>query len=141
MDLDKINEMWKKDSVIDAVLIDQAAINIPQLHHKYMTLHSEYSLLLKKKRLELRKIQHKKWLYYSGKAEPQDYEEEPFNHKVMKSDVANWIDVDEDVQRCELKVEYYCATIKTLEEILKQVHQMSYNVKNIIEWRRFVGGV
>ena len=141
MDLDKINEMWKKDSVIDDVLIDKAAINIPQLHQKYMTLHSEYTLLLKKKKLELRKMQHKKWLYYSGKADPSEYEAEPFNHKIMKGDVNYWVDVDEAVQRCELKVEYYCATIKTLEEILKQVNQMSFNIKNVIEWRRFVGGM
>ena len=140
MDLEQINEMWKRDSVIDDVLIDQAAIKIPQLHQKYMTLHREYSLLLKKKRLEMRKMQHKKWLYYSGKADPKEYEDEPFNHKVMKGDVGYWVDVDEDVQRCELKVEYYSATLKTLEEILKQVHQMSYNIKNVIEWRRFVGG-
>ena len=140
MDLEKILEMWKRDSVIDDVLIDQAAIKIPQLHQKYLTLHSEYILLSKKKAQEYRTLQHKKTLYYSGRAKPEDYEE-PFEYKVMKSDVPNWVAIDEEVQRVELKLEYYYATIKVLEDILKQVHQMSYNIKNVIEWRRFAGGV
>ena len=139
MDLEKILEMWKKDSVIDDVLIDQAALKIPQLHQKYLTLHSEYVLLSKKKSQDLRSLQHKKTLYYSGRAAPEDYKE-PFEYKVMKSDVPNWVAVDDEVQRVELKLEYYNATIKVLEDILKQVHQLSFNIKNVIEWRRFVGG-
>ena len=141
MDLAKINEMWSKDSVIDDVLIDQASINIPQLHQKYLTLHSEYTLLLTKKRQEKKKAEHIKYLYYSGKAMPEEYEDKPFPYKVMKNEVPGWIEVDEDIQKIDLKVEYYCATIKVLEEILKQINQMSFNIKNVIEWRRFVGGV
>jgi hypothetical protein len=39
-----------------------------------------------------------------------------------------------------MQLDYYNAVIRTLEEILKQVHQMSYNIKNCIQWRSFVGG-
>ena len=87
MDLEKILEMWKKDSHIDDTLIDEAALKIPQLHMKYLTLHSEYVLLSKKKAQDLRTLQHKKNLYYSGRAKPEEYEDEPFDYKVMKSDV------------------------------------------------------
>lgn len=139
MDLEKILEMWKADSVIDNVMLDEASIKIPQLHQKYITLHSEYSLLTKKKRQELRKAEHLKYLYYSGKAPPEDYDQ-PFPYKVIKSEVANWVGVDKDIQRIELKIDYYETVLRTLEDILKQVHQMSYNIKNSIEWRRFVGG-
>ena len=140
MDLAKINEMWAKDSVIDDVLIDQASINIPQLHQKYLTLHSEYTLLLTKKRQEKKKAEHIKYLYYSGKAMPEEYEDKPFHYKVMKNEVPGWISVDEDIQKVELKIEYNESVIRTLEEILKQVHQLSYNIKNAIQWRMFVGG-
>tara|TARA_R110002012_G_scaffold277027_1_gene464161 strand:- start:343 stop:768 length:426 start_codon:yes stop_codon:yes gene_type:complete len=140
MDLATINEMWAKDSVIDDVLIDQASINIPQLHQKYLNLHSEYTLLLKKKRQERKKAEHLKYLYYSGKAPPEEYEEAPFPYKIMKNEIPTWIDVDETIQKIDLKVEYYCVILNTLSEILKQVNQMSFNIKNVIEWRRFVGG-
>lgn len=141
MDLEKINEMWLRDSKIDEVLIDQASIRIPQLHQKYLTLHSEYVLLSKRKAQELDKVRHKRRLYYSGKALPKEYEKEPFEYHVMKADVPSWVSVDEQVQHVELKYEYYCVTIRVLEEILKQINQMSFNIKNVIEWRRFTGGV
>ena len=140
MDLETILGMWKKDSVIDNTLIDEAAIKIPQLHQKYLTLHSEYLLLSKKKLQELKVLQHRKYLYYSGRATPEEYEETPFDLKVMKSDVPGWVSVDEQVQRVELKLEYYYATIRALEDILKQVHQLSFNIKNVIQWRMFVAG-
>ena len=141
MDLDKINEMWARDSVIDDTLIDEASIKIPQLHQRYVNLLSEFTLLQKKKEQELKRAQHIKFLYYSGKAAPEVYEDAPFNYKVLKGEAWNWVNVDEQIQNIELKIEYYKVVLRTLEEILKQVHQMSYNCKNVIEWRRFVGGM
>ena len=80
-------------------------------------------------------------MYYSGKASPEDYHDEPFHHKVIKSDVPHWVGVDEKVLKVEMKLEYYQIMLNTLSDILKQIHQMSYNIKNMIEWRRFVNGV
>ena len=140
MNLEIINEMWSKDSKIDDVMLDNASLAIPQLHQKYLTLLTEFNLLQKKKSQDLKKLQHKKWLYYSGKAAPEEYEDKPFQYKVMKSDVPNWVSVDDDICKVEMQLDYYNAVIRTLEEILKQVHQMSYNIKNCIQWRSFVGG-
>ena len=132
--------MWSKDSKIDDVMLDNASLAIPQLHQKYLTLLTEFNLLQKRKSQDLKKLQHKKWLYYSGKAAPEEYEDKPFQYKVMKSDVPNWVSVDDDICKVEMQLDYYNAVIRTLEEILKQVHQMSYNIKNCIQWRSFVGG-
>ena len=140
MDLQTINEMWERDSKIDEVMLDQASMMIPQFHQKYLTLLTEYTLLHKRKSQDLKKLQHQKFLYYSGKAAPEEYEDNPFPYKVLKSDVFSWVNVDEDINKVELKLEYYNVVLRTLEEILKQVHQMSYNIKNMIQWRSFVGG-
>ena len=127
MNLEIIQEMWEKDSKIDEVMLDEASLRIPALHSKYLNLHNEFSLLKKKKEQDLRTTQHRKWLYYSGKAPEEDYVEQPFNHKVIKSDVIHW-------------VQYYDTILNTLNEILKQVNQLSYNIRNAIQWRAFVGG-
>ena len=47
MDLETIQKMWLKDSVIDDVMLDNASLQIPQLHAKYISLHNEISLLSK----------------------------------------------------------------------------------------------
>ena len=140
MDLQTINEMWEKDSKIDDVMLDQASIKIPQLHQKYLTLLSEFTLLHKKKTQDLRKLQHHKGLFYSGRAPAEDYEDNPFPYKLLKAEVPAWVAVDEEISKVEMKLEYYNVVLRTLEEILKQVHQMSYNIKNTIQWRTFVGG-
>lgn len=141
MDIDKINAMWETDSVIDDILLDKASLKIPQLHQKYLQILTNFRLLHKKASQELDRARFLKWMYYSGKADPKVYEEKPFPYKVMKSDVQNWVNVDEDIHKIELKLELYETTMKTLEEILKQIHQMSYNIKNVIQWRTFTGGV
>lgn len=141
MDLEKIHEMWEKDSKIDDIMLDKASLKIPQLHQKYVTILNNIRLLRKKKSQELKKVQHNRWLYYSGKAAPEAYEEQPFNYKVMKTDVPRWMEVDDMIMKVETQIEYYDTMIDTLSEILKQVHQMSYNIKNAINWRTFTGGV
>lgn len=140
MDLEAIQNAWAKDSIIDDVLLDEASMKIPQLHAKYLSLHNEYSLLNKKATHELKTLHHKKSLYYSGKAPPEEYDE-PFPYKVMKSDVASWVAVDESIQKVEMKLHYYDTVLNCVSEILKQIHQMSYNIRNTIEWRRFTNGI
>ena len=139
MDLDKIQEMWSSDCKIDDALLDDEALKIPQLHAKYVTLYNQFKLLMSKAQLESKNIKHKKWLYYSGKEVPEDAE--PFNHKVIRSDVPNWVAVDEQVQRLEAKVEYYQVVLDFLTEILKQVNNRNYVITNAISWRRFTSGV
>jgi len=132
--------MWAKDSVIDDVLLDEASIKIPQLHSKYITLHGEFTLLLKKSKQEHNKIIHLRTLYYSGRGAPEMYEETPFDFKLIRSEVPSWVAVDETVNKIEMKVALYETTLNTLSEILKQIHQLSFNIKNMIAWRQFVNG-
>ena len=40
MDLDKIQEMWRKDAVIDPDNLHDESLKIPQLHSKYYTLYN-----------------------------------------------------------------------------------------------------
>ena len=139
MDLDTIQSMWEQDCVIDDVMLDESSKTIPQLHSKYLNLYNQFKLLRTKCDAELKTIRHKKWLYYSGKIAPED--EEPFNYKVMKSDVPQWVSVDEQVIKIETKMEYYETVIYSLSEILRQINNRNYVIKNMIEWRRFTNGV
>jgi hypothetical protein len=139
MDLEQIQRMWEKDSVIDDVMLDEASLKIPQLHAKYLTIYNDFKLLKTKAEFELKKIKHKRWLYYTGKEVPED--EEPFQYKIMKSDIQNWITVDETVIRTETKIQYYETVIYNLSEILKQINNRNFMIKSAIDWRRFTSGV
>ena len=42
MNLDKIQEMWERDAVIDPDNLHDESIKIPQLHAKYYTIYKQY---------------------------------------------------------------------------------------------------
>ena len=130
--------MWDKDSIIDEVMLDEASLRIPRLHAKYVSILNDFKLLRTKADMELKKIKHSRWLYYSGKIVPED--EEPFQYKVMKSDVPNWVSVDDKVNRIEAKIEYYETVIYTLSDILKQINNRNFMIRAAIDWRRFTNG-
>ena len=52
IDLNKILEMWKKDSVIDKINLDESSKESAKLHSKYLELLSIVKLQLKKKEHE-----------------------------------------------------------------------------------------
>ena len=50
MDLEKIQEMWQKDSVIDPDNLHDESLKIPQLHSKYYTIYNTITLVREKAR-------------------------------------------------------------------------------------------
>ena len=131
--------MWNKDSTIDDTLLDDASLQIPTLHAKYLDLYNQTKLLMSKAQSELKTLEHKRWLYYSGKHVPDD--EPAFQYKVIKSDVLHWVQVDEKVLRVQGKIDYYQVMLDALSDIMKQINQRNYVIKNAIDWRRFTSGV
>ena len=47
---------------------------------------------------------------------------------------------DEDLIKAKQKVEYYKMCVDSCERILKQIQQRGWDIKNAIEWRKFVDG-
>ena len=142
MNLDKIQEMWQKDSVIDPYNLHDESLKIPQLHSKYYTIYNTITLLREKARTQYTKIKLDRYNYYTGKAEPEVYVEEPFPYKVREKDaIQRHLDADERLTTVDLKIRYYDATLKFLEEIIKNVSNRTYQIKNAIEWNRFQAGM
>ena len=55
MNLDKIQEMWERDAVIDPDNLHDESLKIPQLHSKYYTIYNTITLLREKARDQYRK--------------------------------------------------------------------------------------
>ena len=142
MNLDKIQEMWQTDSVIDPDNLHDESLKIPQLHSKYYTIYNTITLLREKARTQYTKIKLERYNYYTGKAEPEVYVEEPFPYKVREKDaIQRHLDADERLTTVDLKIRYYDATLKFLEEIIRNVSNRTYQIKNAIEWNRFQAGM
>ena len=141
MNLDEIQDMWKKDSVIDPDNLHDESLKIPQLHAKYYTLYNTITLLREKARESYNRVRLERYNYYTGKAPAEVYAEEPFPYKVRdKEAIQRHMDADERLNKIDLKIRYYDIMLKFLEEIIKTVSNRTYQIKNAIEFMRFQAG-
>ena len=141
MNLEQIQEMWQKDSVMDPDNLHDESLKIPQLHSKYYILYNTITLLREKAKTSYSKVRLERYNYYSGKAPAEVYEQEPFPYKVRdKEALQRHMDADEKLSTVELKVRYYDTELKFLEEIIKNVSNRTYQIKNAIEWQQFQAG-
>lgn len=142
MNLDEIQSMWERDSEIDPDNLHDESIKIPQLHQKYYTLYTTTKLLSKKAEDTYNKLKLERYNYYSGKASAEVYVEEPFPYKVRdKESMTLHMNADEKLSKARLKVEYYQTMIEALEDILRMVHSRGYQIKNSIDYLRFMSGM
>ena len=134
--------MWSEDSKIDPDNLHTESLNIPVLHSKYYDLYNNLMLLRKKAEQQRRNIRHERYEYYSGKADPEVYVENPFPKKIRDKDtMAKYLDADSKLSGVSLKIEYYDVMLKYIEEILKQLTNRTYQIKNAIEFMRFSSGL
>jgi hypothetical protein len=142
IDLDKIQEMWEKDAKIDQDNLHTESLSIPILHAKYFDLYNTIFLLRKKAEQQKRNIRHDRYEYYSGKADPETYVENPFPKKIRdKETMQKYLDADERLSTVCLKIDYYDTMLVYLESILKVIQNRTYQIKNAIEFMRFNAGL
>ena len=120
MNLEKIQEMWERDSHIDPDNLHDESLKIPQLHSKYYTIYNTITLLREKARDSYNRIRLERYNYYTGKALAEVYAAEPFPYKVREKDaIQRHMDADEKLNTINMKIKYYDTTLKFLEEIIK----------------------
>ena len=71
MNIEQIQEMWKKDSVMDSDLLCEESLRVPQLHQKYFDLFNTFFLMKKESEYKLKTLNRDKWKYYKGKAQKE----------------------------------------------------------------------
>jgi hypothetical protein len=141
-DLDTIQKMWEKDSKIDIDNLHTESLNIPILHAKYFDLYNNILLLKKKAEQQKKNIRHQKYEYFTGKADPDVYVENPFPKKIRdKETLQGYLDSDEKLSQVSLKVEYYETMLSYIDSILKMIFNRTYQIKNSIEYMRFQSGL
>lgn len=142
LDLERIQEMWEKDSKIDMDNLHIESLNIPILHAKYFELYNTILLLKKKAEQQKKNIRHQKYEYFTGKADPEVYLENPFPKKIRdKETLQGYLDSDEKLSQISLKVEYYDTMLAYIDNILKMIANRTYQIKNAIEFMRFNAGL
>ena len=140
MDIDEIQTLWKEDSQIDNDNLHGESTRIPTLHTKYYQILNKMILLKKMEETKFKISRKEKWQYYTGKADPEIYIDKPFDYKVLRQDIDKYMDADPDLIKISSKIEYYQVMINFLDSILKTINNRTYQIKNAIEWQKFIRG-
>jgi len=61
-------------------------------------------------------------------------------YKVLKSDVYIYLDADKELQEADQKKEYLKQVVNYLERVLREINNRNWNIRNTIEWKKFIHG-
>lgn len=141
MNLDEIQDMWRRDSKLDPDNLHLESLKIPGLHSKYYDIFNQLKLLRVKAEADFSEIKLERHCYYTGKAPHEVYIAEPFPYKIRdKESLKQYLDADPKLQEKNLKIKYYEIMLSFTEEIIKTISNRTYQIKNAIEWQRFLAG-
>ena len=75
-----------------------------------------------------------------GKASDEEYEKEPFDHKVLKSDVNLFLEADKKLNELQDRIILQTEKLKLVVEAGKIMQNKSFNIKNALDHQKFMGG-
>lgn len=142
MKIDDIKLMIEKDTAFlkEESHMDTSSLSIPELHAKYLQLIYDEKLALEYFKTEYKVLKRDKWLYYTGKSDPEVYKEKPFNLTILKADVDKFLDADTDLNAIHLKVKAQEEKLNLITDIVKTIVGHSFSVGNAIKWKKFLNG-
>lgn len=144
MTLDQMMEEWRLDATVDSTELGIASLKIPELHSKYLKIYFDERRKLKALEFQSKDLSLKKYEYYNGKLSQEELDElnwEPFVKRLMKNEVDMYLDSDKDIIQNNVRIINQKEKLAFLEEVLKNINQRNFQIKNAIEWRKFTQGV
>jgi len=143
MKLEDIYSSWDEDSNIDRTQLDVVALRIPQMHAKYAKILSNERLLLRKYEAEFKELKLDKTLFYVDGPTQEQFDkgwQVPAKGRILKSDVAPWLDADKDLIALSLKIGMQNEKVETLKSIMDIISRLGFQVKTAVDWARFMNG-
>lgn len=143
MKLEDIQQLWVNDSQIDRTELGEESLRIPQLHSKYFKIFSDERLSLRKYENMYKQHYKLKYEYYNGtisEDELRDNDWEPFQLKILKSDISIYMQADKQLSELELRIELQKEKVEFLESIIKNLPARGYQIKAAIDWEKFKVG-
>jgi hypothetical protein len=143
MELSEIKKLVAEDMPIDDTELDVASISIPQLHNKYLNIYMDEKLVMQKITSDYNILKKIKWEYYTGKLDAEQLNEygwQPFPLKILKQDIDLYMDSDTELQKLADRKAYQKEKLNYLDAILKGINNRQWNIRNAIEWKKFING-
>ncbi len=143
MNINDVKEMVKSDLGIDQTALDTESSRTPQLHNKYLVIFMDERIKLKRLENELSVLRRNKWLYYTGRMSKEElvqFNWEPFELNVLKTEANDLIDSDNEYIRMSQKTDFQKEIVNYLEGVVKIVQNRQWQIRAMIDWIKFTQG-
>jgi hypothetical protein len=146
---ENIKSQWAEDSKIDFQFknkqytedLAQLALEIPFQHNKYLNHYTDLSQIKTSLEFEIRKLVREKREYYGGEADARIYAEKPFGSSIKTADKMKvYLESDDEIINLEAKIKYVDQMLYFLDSVMRMVSNRSFQIKNAIEWEKFING-
>lgn len=143
MKIEDIMADWDKDCQIDETELGTESTNIPKLHNKYLKIFMTERMRLLKLKSEFKKTRRTLLEYYLGELDQEELAElgrDQFYKKLLKNEVDLYIDSDDIITDITIRVAAQQEKVDYVESIIKSINTRGFQIKNAIEWNRFITG-
>lgn len=144
MNIDALMEIWERDSQYDDDNLDKESLNSPKLHSKYLKILINYKMKLSALEMDYKNLRQKKFRYYRGEMPKSELQENGWDQwqgiKPLKSDMEEFLEGDTDLNAIRLKMQYIKNIIDALDSIMNQLKSRDWQIRNAIEWKKFIAG-
>ena len=140
MTLDELKIQVAMDLKVNDERLDTESLKNQELYAKYLEVKSNFELLMYKAKGDYKRLYREKWEYYGGKADPEVYKEKPLDLKILKQDVPIYLEGDKELIESQHTVEYHKAMVDHAEKMCKMLNNRGFQIKNAIDWKRFMEG-
>ena len=144
MGLEEIITMWEKDAPLDKSELGAELLKIPTMHSKYVKQLQGHDLLAKAKFNAYTALRRDKRAYYSGVMTQDELAKrglQPFLEATKtETKILAFIDSDPEVLNLKSVIDVHESAANLCREIIKVLHNRSYQIKTYIEWEIFTRG-
>ena len=144
MNLEELHEMWDSDCNIDEDHLDRASTTSPKLHAKYLRLLIQHKVKIAALQSDYNTKRQLKFRYYRGEMSREELTDYGWNQwqgiKPLKNEMDEFLTGDSDLNKTLIKIEYIKCMVEALESILKQISSRDWQIRNAIEFKKFISG-
>ena len=144
MNIEELYESWENDTRIDNDNLDRESLNTPRLHAKYLKMLLAHKMKLSALETEYKLLRQKKFRYYRGEMSKAELEENKWTQwqgiKPIKNEMEEFLEGDADLNRITIKCAYIKNMIEALDAIMGQIKARDWQIRNAVEWKKFVAG-
>ena len=144
MTLEELQNSWADDCIIDDNHLDRESVNTAKLHSKYLNHLIRYKLQLAKMKADYNTLRQQKFRYYRGELTRDELVilgwEQWQGVKPLKNEMDEFLGGDNDLNKLEIKANYIQNIVEFLESVMNQIKARDWQIRNSIEWKKFISG-